>query len=111
MDVTYNLQSLYKKLGFLVFFSRKLHDADLLVVTRPLDRDYNSAGFNYPLIHIYDYTGWSYDAFVRSIDYSKTFIFCTSESVKERLLSKFTFPPERVFIALPPSILTFGAKN
>jgi hypothetical protein len=102
MDVTYNLRSFYSKLGFRVFFSRSLHDADLLVVTRPLDKVVNTRGFRFSLVHVFDYTGWSFDRFVHSFDYSITYIFCTSDAGRERLVNKLGFPGDHAFIALPP---------
>lgn len=111
LDVTYNLRSFYRKLGFRVFFSRILYDADILVVTRALDREINLSGMHYALIHVYDYTGWDYDAFVRSVDQGKTYIFCTSESRKERLINQLNFPEDKIFIALPPVDVTIWCKK
>lgn len=82
--------------------SRRLHDADLLVITRALDREIFLSAFHYYLIHIYDYAGLDYDALIRSVDHSKTFIFCTAESRKQRLTGMLDFPADQVFVAMPP---------
>lgn len=111
LDVTYNLTSFYKGLGFKVFFSRKLYKADLLVVLRALDLEIDISAFHYSLVHVYDYTGWDYDAFVRTIDHSITFIFCTSEIKKARLTEKLNFPQDQIFIALPPVDVTLWSKK
>lgn len=110
LDVTLNLRSFYKKLGLKVFFSDKLHPADLLVVVRAVDKEINIEPFNYSLVHVYDYGGWDYDAFVQTIDHSKTFIFCTSEAKKERLIEKLNFPKKQVYIALPPVDTSLWSK-
>lgn len=111
LDVTYNLTSFYKGLGFNVFFSRKLHNADLLVVLRALDLEIDISAFHYSLVHIYDYTGWDYDAFIRTIDHRITFIFCTSETKKTRISEKLNFPQNQIFIALPPVDITLWSKK
>jgi hypothetical protein len=111
LDVTYNLQSFYRRLGFKVFFSKNLYNADLLVVIRAFDRESNISNHNFKLIHIYDYAGWDYDAFVYTIDHSRTYIFCTSEARKERLTAKLNFPGDRIFIALPPVDIEIWSKK
>lgn len=111
LDVTFNLRSFYKKLGFKVCFSDKLHTADLLVVVRAVDKEINITPFNYSLVHVYDYGGWDYDGFVKTIDHSKTFIFCTSEAKKERLIKKLNFPKSQVCVALPPVDTTLWVKD
>jgi hypothetical protein len=103
LDVTLNLRSFYKSIGFRVFFSeKKLYDSDLLVLIRADNNQIDLSNFHYSLIHVYDYVGWDYDAFIKNIDYSKTFIFCTSKEKRERLIHLLQFPKEQVFIALPP---------
>jgi hypothetical protein len=102
LDLTYNLVSFYKDLGFNVFFSWTLHKADLLIVTRAMDRGTDVSSFNFRLVHIYDYTGWDYDSFLLNTDPHKTFIFCTSEEKKARLAEKNNFPGDHIFVAFPP---------
>lgn len=110
LDVTFNLRSFYKKLGFKVFFSDNLYPADLLVVVRAVDKEINIEPFNYSLVHVYDYGGWDYDSFVKTIDHRKTFIFCTSEVKIERLIKKLNFPKKQVYLALPPVETTLWSK-
>ncbi len=102
LDVTFNLKSFYNQLGFRVFFSKKLYDADLLVVLRAVDKPIDISNFNFLLVHVYDYGGWDYDSFVKSIDHKITYIFCTSESKLRRLVEILHFPKEHVFVAFPP---------
>ena len=111
LDVTYNLSSFYKGLGFKVFFSGKLYNADLLIVTRALDLEIDMSAFHYSLIHVYDYTGWDFDNFVRTVDHRMTFIFCTSETKKARLTEKLNFPPSQIFLALPPVDVILWSKK
>jgi hypothetical protein len=111
LDVTLNLRSFYKGLGFKVFFSEKLYDADLLVVLRAADTDIDIKPFHFSLVHVYDYGGWDYDAFVNTIDHAITYIFCTSEVKKERLIQQLDFPKEHVFIALPPVDVNLWCNN
>lgn len=111
LDVTLNLRSFYKRLGFRVFFSEKLYDADLLVVLRAVDAEIDIKPFQFSLVHVYDYGGWDYDAFVNTINHAITFIFCTSEVKKERLIQHLDFPKEQVFVAFPPVDVDLWSKS
>lgn len=111
LDVTLNIRSFYKKLGFKVIFSDNLYPADLLVVLRAVDKEIDVTNYNFSLIHVYDYGGWDYDAFVRTIDQQITYIFCTSEAKKTRLTEVLKFPKEQVFIALPPVDISLWSKK
>jgi hypothetical protein len=111
LDITYNLVSFYEDLGFKVFFSWSLHKADILVVTRAMDRRNNISSFNFRLVHVYDYTGWDYDSFLLNTDPHKTFIFCTSEEKKARLAEKNNFPVDHIFLAFPPVDTTQWSKK
>lgn len=110
LDVTYNLEYFYRKQGFSVFFSGTIYDADLLVVTRAKDSLLDMAGLNFGLIHVYDYTGWDYDAFINSVDHSRTFIFTTFPGRKSQL-QKLGFPAEQIYIALPPVVTALWIKK
>ena len=111
LDVTFNLRSFYKQLGFSVFFSGKLHDADLLVVLRAVDKPIDISPFSFSLVHVYDYGGWDYDEFVKSINQKITYIFCTTESKLKRLVDILHFPKEQVFVALPPVDIKIWCKK
>lgn len=111
LDVTFNLKSFYEKLGFKVFFSTKLYDADLLVVTRAIDKPLDLSDYNYLLIHVYDYGGWDYDSFISSIDPNISYVFSTSESKMLRLVEKLNFPQGHVFKAFPPVDIFIWAKK
>jgi hypothetical protein len=111
LDVTLNLRSFYNKLGFSVFFSEKLLDSDLLVVLRAVDKTIDITPFSFALVHVYDYGGWDYDAFVRTIDKKITYIFCTSEVKRSRLIELLHFPKEQVFVALPPVDIKLWSKK
>ena len=102
LDVTFNLVSFYKRLGFKTFFSEKLHDADLLVVVRAFNKEIDTLGYNFQAIHVYDYGGWGYDLFVNSVNSCITYIFCTSEDSRKHLIEDLKFPKDNVFVALPP---------
>lgn len=104
LDVTFNLLRFYKKLGLSVFYSDKLYDADILVVVRATDVAIDLSPYHFSVIHVFDYGGWDYDAFIESIDHSITTVFCTSEEKKRRLISTTSFPESRAFVALPPVI-------
>jgi hypothetical protein len=79
-----------------------LYQANLLVVVRAVDKSIDITPFNFSQVHVYDYGGWDFDAFVRTIDSNITYIFCTSEIKRTRLIELLSFPSERVFVALPP---------
>lgn len=111
LDVTLNLCSFYRRLGFKVFFADKLYDADLLVVLRAVDAEIDISPYHYSLIHVYDYVGWDYDAFVNTVGHSITFIFCTSPKKRERLIRELHFPEENVFVALPPVDVKLWSKS
>jgi hypothetical protein len=111
LDVTLNLRSFYKRLGFRVFFSEKLYDADLLVVLRAVDDVIDIKPFHFSLVHVYDYGGWDYDAFVNTINHAITYIFCTSEVKKDRLIQQLHFPKKQVFVALPPVDVYLWSKK
>ena len=111
LDVALNIRSFYKKLGFSAFFSDKLLDADLLVVLRAVDKAIDINPFSFALVHVYDYGGWDYDAFVRTINQKITYIFCTSEIKRNRLIELLHFPKEQVFVALPPVEIKLWSKK
>lgn len=111
LDVTLNLCSFYKRLGFKVFFTEKLYEADLLVVLRAVDAEIDITPFHFSLVHVYDYGGWDYDAFVNTINHAITYIFCTSEVKRERLIQHLHFPKEQVFVALPPVDVELWSKS
>jgi hypothetical protein len=111
LDVAFNIRSFYKQLGFCVFFSDKLYDADLLIVLRAMDTEIDIAPFNFSIVHVYDYVGWDYDAFVRTIDHKISYIFCTSEIKRTRLIDLLHFPKEQVFVALPPVDIKLWSKK
>jgi hypothetical protein len=102
LDVTFNLVSFYKKIGFKTVFSENLVDADLLVVIRAVDKPIDLSNFQFSLIHVFDYGGWGYDKFVTSINPVISYIFTTSETTREHLINDFNFPEEHLFVALPP---------
>jgi hypothetical protein len=111
LDVTLNLRSLYRQLGFKVFFSDKLLDADLLVVVRAVDKPININVFSFLQVHVFDYGGWDYDSFVNSINHKITYIFCTSELKRIRLINLLNFPESQVYIALPPVDTNIWSKK
>jgi uncharacterized protein Usg len=99
--VTLNLKVFYERLGLKVFFSEKLYDADMLVVARAYD-SVDLSPYSYQLIHIFDYVGRDFDAFIHSVDYEKSFIFCTSEIKRQRIIEKTGFPSKQIFQTFPP---------
>jgi hypothetical protein len=111
LDVTLNLRSFYRQLGYKVFFSEKLCDADLLVVLRAVDKPINIRPFSFLQVHVFDYGGWDYDAFVNSINHKITYIFCTSDLKRKRLIDVLNFPQSQVFIALPPVDIKLWSKE
>ena len=111
LEIAFNLRSFYKALGFKTFFSEKLYDADLLVVVRAVDKTIDTQTLNFSLVHVYDYGGWDYDAFVRTIDQKITYIFCTSSIKKNRLIEILHFPANQVFVALPPIDIKLWCKK
>jgi hypothetical protein len=111
LDVTFNLRSFYRQLGFKVFFSEKLWDADLLVVVRAVDKPININQFSFLQVHVFDYGGWDYDSFANSINHKITYIFCTSELKRIRLINLLNFPESQVYIALPPVDTNIWSKK
>jgi hypothetical protein len=111
LDITLNLRYFYRSLGFKVFFSDKLHDADLLVVIRAVDAEIDISPYHFSLIHIYDYLGCDYDAFVNSIDHTITYIFCTSEVKRYRLIQQLHFPEKQIAVAFPPVNVKLWSKK
>ena len=101
-DVALNLVWFYERLGFMVAITDYPNDADLLVVLRARDAELIIDNINISIMHVYDYGGWDFDGFVRSVDKTKTWIFCTSEHKRQRLIDILQFPEEKVFLALPP---------
>ena len=102
LDIALNLVWFYEKLGFLVAITNEVKDVDLLVVLRVVDKPLDLRNAKVSVIHIFDYAGWDYDNFVKSIDSSKTWIFCTSEAKRHRLINSLHFPKDHVFLALVP---------
>lgn len=102
LDVTFNLIAFYRKAGFSVFYADTLHDADVLVVLRAVDKAIDLSPYNFSVIHVYDYGGWGYDSFIKSIDHSVSYIFCTSEEKRNRVIDKTSFPESRISVAFPP---------
>ena len=111
LDVTFNLKTFYSKLGFKVFFSDKLYNTNLLVVVRAVDQPLSLSKYTYSLIHVFDYVGWNYDSFIKSIDHSITFVFCSSEKNRRRLINNLHFPENHVFIAFPPVDVNLWVKK
>lgn len=102
LDNAVNLIRFYKRLGFNTFFSDELFDADVLALVRARNAPVNVEGCNFSLIHIYDYVGWDYDEAIRSFDYSKTYIYCTSEEKRERIIKEVGFPEDHIHLAFTP---------
>jgi hypothetical protein len=100
--VTFNMVSFYRKLGFKVFFSAKLYEANILVVLRTVDKPIDLSTYHYQLIHVFDYLGCDYDSFVTSINHQITYIFCTSENKRQHIIKDCNFPGSHIFVALPP---------
>lgn len=111
LDVTLNLRSFYRQLGFLVSFSDKLYDANLLVVVRAINKPIDLNNFTFTIIHVYDYGGWDYDNFVLSINKQITYYFCTSELKKQKLTNLLSVPEDHVYIALPPVDVKLWSKK
>jgi hypothetical protein len=111
LDVVFYIRSFYRKLGFKVFFSDKLCDADLLVVVRAVDKPINIKPYNFLQVHVFDYGGWDYDAFINSINHNITYIFCTSELKRKRLINLLNFPTSHTYIALPPVDINIWSKK
>jgi hypothetical protein len=111
LDIAFNLRSFYRQLGFKVFFSDKLLDADLLVIVRAIDSPIDISSFGFLQVHVFDYGGWNFDAFVRTINHKITYIFCTSEMKRKRLIDFLYFPQSQVFIALPPVDVKLWSKS
>lgn len=99
LDNAINLIHFYKRLGFRTFFSDVLVNADVLALLRAKDEPIDTAGCDFSLIHIYDYVGWNYDAAIRSFDYSKTFICCTTEERRQEIIEGLDFPEDHIRIA------------
>lgn len=103
LDVALNLTVFYKKLGFKTIFSSKLIGANLIVILRAVDSPLVlPEGFWYDQMHIYDYGGWEYESFIRSVDKSKAFFFTTSPEMSEKLKGEFSIDENKVSIMLPP---------
>ncbi len=111
LDVTINIRSLYKNIGFNVFFSDKLFNADVLVILRPIDKEINFTQFNFSLIHVYDYVGNNFDNLIVCLPKNKTFIFCTTSETKKRLIDFFNFPSSKIFVAFVPVDVKIWAKK
>ena len=102
LDVTMNLRSFYKSLGFKVIFSENLHQADLLVVLRAVSNPINLTKYKFSLIHIFDYVGWDYNQLLKSIKHDITFIYCTNPIKQQGIIDNCGFPKEHIFVVLPP---------
>jgi hypothetical protein len=102
LDITLNLVSFYKKLGFKTIYSTKLYNADLLVVLRAIDKSIDLSTYYYQMIHVFDYVGWDYDRFLASIDHQITYIFCTAEKKRQSIIEKCRFPENHIFVVFPP---------
>ncbi|MEP6746255.1 MAG: hypothetical protein ABJB86_00945 [Bacteroidota bacterium] len=102
LDVTFNLLAFYRKAGLSVFYSDTLYDADVLVVLRAVDKKIDLSPFNFSVVHIFDYGGWDYNAFIESIDHGISYIYCTSQEKKNRIINDTSFPENRIFVAFPP---------
>ncbi|WP_010136858.1 glycosyltransferase family protein [Ochrovirga pacifica] len=102
-DVAFNVVEFYKELGFKTFYSDKLCCADLLVVLRANDEVKDIKKYEFTQVHVYDYGGWYYDEFVKAvIDLDITYIFSTSEKIKEHVVQDLGFPESQFNIAFPP---------
>jgi hypothetical protein len=111
LDVTFNLVAFYKKAGLSVFYAETLYDADVLVVLRAVDKTIDLSAFNFSMVHVYDYGGWDYNAFIESIDHAISYIFCTSEEKRNRILNNTSFPENRIFVAFPPVATRLWMSN
>lgn len=111
LDVTFNLRSFYKILGFWVVFSEKLVSADILVILRGVDKPLEMAKCNFGIVHVYDYGGWSYDALVKSLNYKTTTIFSTFPETRQRIISELEFPEKNIHIAFPPIDIQLWSKS
>lgn len=102
LDVTFNLRSFYRELGFVVIFSDKLYQTDLLVIVRGGDKPLDLKQYSYSLVHVYDYGGWDYSQLVCSLDFKNSYIFSTSLDKRTQIIKDFKFPENQIFIAFPP---------
>jgi hypothetical protein len=110
LDVTMNLVAFYRRYGFVVMFSNKLYDANLLVVIRGVDRLIDFPNYSYDLVHVYDYGGWDFDALLRSLPKEISYVFCTSAEKAYRI-GQLGFPFENIFLALPPVEICLWKKK
>lgn len=101
-DIAYNLIKFYGRLGIRVRFSVVLEDADLLIMTRADNAAINLSPYNYKLIHVYDYLGREYDEFIKGVDWTKTYIYTTSEKRRERVIHELGFPVNQIYVILLP---------
>lgn len=100
--VTFNLVKFYQKLGFKTFFSEKIYEVDLLIVIRPTNRPFDLSKYHIPAIHIYDYVGNDFDNFADNLNKKIVYIFTTTDTKRQRIISNMNILPENVFVALPP---------
>ncbi|MFV0419637.1 MAG: hypothetical protein ACK5KT_13030 [Dysgonomonas sp.] len=101
-DIAYNLVRFYGRLGIRVRFSAVLDAADLLIMTRAADISIDLSSYDYSLIHIYDYLGREYDEFIKGVDWTKTYIYTTSEKRRERIIHELGFPNNQICTMLLP---------
>lgn len=102
LDVAFNLQDFYSRIGFKTFFGEKICNADLLVIVRAINKPLNLDKYNFSQIHVYDYGGWGYDKCIETLDCDKTYVFTTSNEKKNNLIDNLLLPSERVFVTFPP---------
>ena len=109
--ILYNIVAFYKAIGFRVFFSNTLADADLLVVLRLPILNISSKINDYDAIHVYDYVGSDYNAYLKELDIKKAFIFCSSGERKNLIIASFPQYADRVLVALAPVVTKFWAHT
>lgn len=110
LDVARNLVPFYRGLGFQVVLGTPRERAELLVVARAHDIPSDLSSCDPLAVHVWDYGGWNFDAFLRGLDPERTWVFCVSEARRERILSGTGFPPRRVLTTLPPVDVPFWSR-
>jgi hypothetical protein len=109
--ILYNIITFYKSLGFRVFFSNTLADADLLVVLRIPPGNISSKNNDYDVIHVYDYVGSDYKPYFDMLDFKKALVFCSSDNRKNEIIASYPQYSNRVIVALAPVITKFWAHT
>lgn len=111
LDVTFNLWSFFRKLGYHAYFDTKLHSANIISIVRGVDTAINLDGVEFDQIYVFDYGGWNYDDLVKSLPFDKTYILTTALETKKRLVHSLCFPENKIFVVFPPvDIDMFSSK-